>query len=732
MSRRGSSGYDDAEGETERIQISTTTTRAMDVKKANPRRYTQERYPLAGARTPYFLRSFNFVHGGEEVSFRSGEGVVPDDGDQPMAEEVPQHFYSNQDRKRSCSDPDRGGSPRKRVDVAENHAYDDSDDEVGDDKQQADNDSSPHLSLLSPSISPITQNYGVGMEQRLMNIPNMIESFEELPAEVKRYVLFSMLRRCDRSTLSAMSGLIIPALRCDFVGLLPLELAHSILSYLDAQSLCRAAQVSRSWKAVVDSADWVWKDLLDDDEFALEPGELDRFATTATATAGRTATSDAAPYAAASRGAGGGGKFGGGAKKQSWGVTPVHTPVDEQAQPVLPLPSSSNSNAMMYKMIYRHKYLVNKNWMNPNSQPKHISFPGHGRDVVTCLQFDDDKIITGSDDHTINVYDTSTGRLRTTLRGHDGGVWALQYVNGNTLVSGSTDRTVRIWDIEQERCTHIFYGHTSTVRCLDILHPVEVVDKHTGKTTVMPKEPLIVTGSRDSTLRVWRLPNEDDDDYLPANIDQATQDPYFLRALTGHTHNVRVISGHGDTVVSGSYDTTVRVWKVSTGECQWELTGHTQRVYSAVIDPKRNRCISGSMDWYVKVWCLETGSLLYTLEGHTSLVGLLDLNRSNLVSAAADATLRVWNPDTGEFLHKLKGHQGAITCFQHDEHKVVSGSEKTLKLWNVRTGQLVRDLLDDLNGIWQVKFDNRRCVAAVKRQNDTFIEVLDFEGANDH
>jgi F-box and WD-40 domain protein CDC4 len=365
--------------------------------------------------------------------------------------------------------------------------------------------------------------------------------------------------------------------------------------------------------------------------------------------------------------------------------------------------------------------------MDPQSRPHHLRIRGHGQDVVTCLQFDDDRIVTGSDDHTISVYDTKTGRLRTRFRGHEGGVWALKYYNKNTLISGSTDKTVRVWDIEKEKCTHIFYGHTSTVRCLDVIEPAKVVDPETGNTVVAPKFPIIVTGSRDATLRMWRLPGPNDPKYLPRTIEEQRNDPFFIQSLRGHSNSVRAISGYGDTVVSGSYDTTVRVWTISTGECKWQLTGHQQRVYSAVIDHKRDRCVSGSMDWLVKVWCIKTGSLLYTLEGHTSLVGLLDLKQSTLVSAAADSTLRVWDPENGKSLHQLQGHQGAITCFQHDENKVVSGSERTLKLWNIKNGRLIKDLLTDLSGIWQVRFDHQRCVAAVKRKDETYLEVLDFD-----
>jgi len=361
--------------------------------------------------------------------------------------------------------------------------------------------------------------------------------------------------------------------------------------------------------------------------------------------------------------------------------------------------------------------------MQDKIEPKHLAFKAHQRHVVTCLQFDSDKILTGSDDTNINVYDTQTGALRARLEGHEGGVWALQY-QGNVLVSGSTDRSVRVWDIKKGVCTHVFQGHTSTVRCLVILMPTTIDIAPDGRPIRMPREPLIITGSRDSNLRVWRLPEDGDPPFLQAGPSQDETDcPYFVRALTGHHHSVRAIAAHGDTLVSGSYDCTVRVWKISTGETVHRLQGHTQKVYSVVLDHERNRCISGSMDNLVKVWSLDTGSVLYTLEGHSSLVGLLDLQQDRLVSAAADFTWRIWEPETGICKSVLKAHTGAITCFQHDGQKVISGSDRTLKMWNVKDGKFVRDLLTDLSGVWQVKFDGRRCVAAVQRNNLTYIEV---------
>ncbi|KAG5221020.1 SCF ubiquitin ligase complex [Salix suchowensis] len=192
-----------------------------------------------------------------------------------------------------------------------------------------------------------------------------------------------------------------------------------------------------------------------------------------------------------------------------------------------------------------------------------------------------------------------------------------------------------------------------------------------------PKRPLVVTGSRDHSLRVWTLPRPDEPEYQGFGAEDtdadpgedADENPYHRLHLEGHTLAVRALAARGRTLVSGSYDCTV------------------------VLDPSRNQACSGSMDGTVRIWNLDNGNCQHTLIGHTSLVGLLGLSPSYLVSAAADSTLRIWDPDSGELRHTLAAHTGAITCFQHDEFKVLSGSDGTLKMWDIRDGTVVRDLL---------------------------------------
>lgn len=616
-----------------------------------------------------------------------------------------------------------------------------------------------------------TYDFGSGAAlSSLLSLPDFIRTFDELPAALQSYTIFQLLRRAPLPVLQTLNQVIEPSLRRDFLSDLPPELGAYILGFIDAQTLCRATLVCRAWKRLVDgdALPRVWRDKLQADGLWVGDGSDEREALDiargykedlftkrwkagvwdepvrtfspvgishpvtlfAHALSRLLHVQDSTCVKAEN------------AEGSAFSTHPATSFEYRLASPsssreASPFPPAHVKPA--YKALYRRRTLVRHNWKSgtptrttfPSSIPI-AGNPNNGNHVVTSLQFDSDKVVSASDDNTISVFDMQTGTLRANLSGHIGGVWALQYA-GNVLVSGSTDRTVRVWDLETARCTHVFVGHTSTVRCLQIVEPENVNPDPHGAPVWEPAFPLIVTGSRDFSLRVWKLPMPGKDrDYLPKmpehedEHDPASMNPYHLRHLTGHTQAVRALAAKGNTLVSGSYDMDVRVWDVSTGRCRHILRGHTQKVYSVVYDHVRKQCASGSMDGTVRLWSTETGECKSVLEGHTSLVGLLGLTHRNLVSAAADWTLRIWDPATGACRHSLAAHQGAITCFQHDDDKVISGSDGTLKMWDVRTGEFVRDLLTNLTGVWQVAFDERFCVAAVSRNGRSEFEILDF------
>jgi len=74
---------------------------------------------------------------------------------------------------------------------------------------------------------------------------------------------------------------------------------------------------------------------------------------------------------------------------------------------------------------------------------------GHGRGVLAvAITPDGERVISGSYDGTLKIWDTATGEEVRTLSGHEGGVLAVAITpDGERVISGSSDRTLKIWDL---------------------------------------------------------------------------------------------------------------------------------------------------------------------------------------------------------------------------------------------------------------------------------------------
>jgi WD40 repeat protein len=72
-------------------------------------------------------------------------------------------------------------------------------------------------------------------------------------------------------------------------------------------------------------------------------------------------------------------------------------------------------------------------------------------------------------------------------------------------------------------------------------------------------------------------------------------------------------------VVSGSQDSTVRLWDATTGAALQTLQGHSGPVSSVAFSPDGKQVVSGSWDMTVRLWDATTGTALQTLESHSAL-----------------------------------------------------------------------------------------------------------------
>lgn len=109
--------------------------------------------------------------------------------------------------------------------------------------------------------------------------------------------------------------------------------------------------------------------------------------------------------------------------------------------------------------------------------------------------------------------------------------------------------------------------------------------------------------------------------------------------------------------------------------------------HTALTNPSYPVLITGSYDRTVRVWNLDTGNEVRTLRGHTRAVRALQFDQMLLFTGAMDGTVRMWNWRAGECLRVLEGHTDGVVSLNYNGYLLASGSaDSTIQVWNFRNG----------------------------------------------
>lgn len=95
-----------------------------------------------------------------------------------------------------------------------------------------------------------------------------------------------------------------------------------------------------------------------------------------------------------------------------------------------------------------------------------------------------------------------------------------------------------------------------------------------------------------------------------------------LVRLVGHDHSVECVAftSDGQSVATGSFDQTIRLWDANTGNCKMVLHGHEQTVTSVAFSPDGRWLVSASFDRTLRLWDLGTGTVHRVFRGHEAAV----------------------------------------------------------------------------------------------------------------
>jgi guanine nucleotide-binding protein subunit beta-2-like 1 protein len=109
---------------------------------------------------------------------------------------------------------------------------------------------------------------------------------------------------------------------------------------------------------------------------------------------------------------------------------------------------------------------------------------------------------------------------------------------------------------------------------------------------------------------------------------------------------VQVISSDGAYALSSSWDKTLRLWELATGNTTRTFVGHTNDVLSVSFSADNRQIVSGSRDKTIKLWnTLGDCKFTITDKGHTEWVSCVRFspNPQNpvIVSAGWDKLVKV-------------------------------------------------------------------------------------------
>ena len=300
--------------------------------------------------------------------------------------------------------------------------------------------------------------------------------------------------------------------------------------------------------------------------------------------------------------------------------------------------------------------------------------------------------------------------------------------DGTRVLSGSADKTLKMWDAATGQLMRTFV-HLGPVCSVAFSPDGKRVLTGSGKTmSDAARQELTGTGSPDS-LRLWDAATGRLVQTFPAGgVGFVAFSPDGARVLSSggglklwdvasgqlvHTYSgipPVAFSPDGTRMLSGGSDHALKLWDLSTGQLVHTFPVHSDSVFSVAFSADGTRILSGSGDNTIRIWDLGTGQLVRTFEGHWGPAIASSRDGTLVLSASKDKAFKLWDAATGQLVHTFPGdgEEVGLVAISPDGKRVVLGTRysneeetelaitgqierpaKTLKLWDVATGQLV-------------------------------------------
>ncbi|KAI9172832.1 Atypical/ALPHA protein kinase [Paramyrothecium foliicola] len=224
---------------------------------------------------------------------------------------------------------------------------------------------------------------------------------------------------------------------------------------------------------------------------------------------------------------------------------------------------------------------------------QHEALDHHKTEVRSITISPNEKLLASTSlEPIVNIWDLASGHLLTTLKGHDGWVWAVGFSpDSNLIATGADDSSIRVWDVSTAKLQQTLEGHEFRV----------------SSVSFSPESELLASCSADGTVKVWDI----NTGLLRHTLHCPSGSPW---SLTFSSDSKLLVLGLDNNFLKAVPE-IISIWDVSTGLLQQTLTGSEGCILSIAISPN-SKLIAGTSvvrghlsPKTLRVWDLATGTV---------------------------------------------------------------------------------------------------------------------------
>ena len=298
------------------------------------------------------------------------------------------------------------------------------------------------------------------------------------------------------------------------------------------------------------------------------------------------------------------------------------------------------------------------------------TFTGHKGEVNTVVATSRGHVASASDDGTVRVWDTETGRQIMCLAGHLDGAFGLAASrNGAWLASGCAGGRIQLWDLRSG--TRLWTRDTHSL--------VESL-------SFSPDDQAIVSGHFDGMVHWWDRKTGElifEDQTRTKSSVSAVYSPNFSRVAVG-----------GRMGLLATYKHVAKGWETVAAE---ELDQKAIGIHGLAFSPRDNTLAIGRRDGLIELWNAGPITLKPSriLPGHGSRVWSVAWSPDGrlLASAATDGSIKLWNATRSRYWCKTYPRLSTPICsiaVAPDQRSIITGSmDGQFREWD-RTSRQVR------------------------------------------